>query len=197
MATPSSGHGTLATAQNACEASPYPDAACSRFGLAGCAAETGEGQDPLRSGGGHVSSDDGSEEVAGTTCDDGGYGWWSGTSMATPIANGVASMIWTVDPSLTAQEVEQVMFETCEDLGNAGNDSFWGWGRADLQAAVEAAAGGACRADWNGDGAVNTQDVLAFLNDWAAGNSSADVNGDGSVNTQDVLAFLNLWTAGC
>ncbi len=136
-------------------------------------------------------------ESIGSTTRDGGYDWWSGTSMATPIANGVASMIWSVDPSLTALEVEQIMFETCEDLGNPGNDSFWGWGRVDLRDAVEAAAAGACRADWNGDGAVNTQDVLAFLNDWASGSAAADINGDGSVNTQDVIAFLNLWTAGC
>lgn len=54
-----------------------------------------------------------------------------------------------------------------------------------------------CRADFNGDGAVNTQDVLAFLNAWAAGDPSADFNGDGVVNTQDVLAFLNEWVAGC
>lgn len=54
-----------------------------------------------------------------------------------------------------------------------------------------------CVADFNGDGIVNTQDVLAFLNAWNAGDSSADINGDGSVNTQDVLAYLNLWNAGC
>jgi photosystem II stability/assembly factor-like uncharacterized protein len=54
-----------------------------------------------------------------------------------------------------------------------------------------------CDADFNSDGAVNTQDVLAFLNAWAAGDLSADFNGDGSVNTLDVLAFLNAWGAGC
>ncbi|MBK7403781.1 MAG: hypothetical protein IPJ41_03890 [Phycisphaerales bacterium] len=56
---------------------------------------------------------------------------------------------------------------------------------------------GGCVADFNGDGTVNTQDVLAFLNAWNAGDSAADINGDGSINTQDVLAYLNLWTAGC
>ncbi|MBK7403348.1 MAG: hypothetical protein IPJ41_01620 [Phycisphaerales bacterium] len=54
-----------------------------------------------------------------------------------------------------------------------------------------------CVADFNGDGNVNTQDVLAFLNAWNAGSSSADINGDGNVNTQDVLAYLNLWNVGC
>ena len=55
----------------------------------------------------------------------------------------------------------------------------------------------ACPGDFNGDGLVNTQDVLAFLNAWAAGDSSADCTGDGNINTQDVLCFLNAWAAGC
>ena len=54
-----------------------------------------------------------------------------------------------------------------------------------------------CPADFNGDEAVNTQDVLAFLNAWAAGEAAADFNRDGTVNTQDVLAFLNAWASGC
>jgi len=54
-----------------------------------------------------------------------------------------------------------------------------------------------CYADFNGDGSVNSQDVLAFLNAWVIGDGSADANGDGTVNTQDVLVFLNLWNAGC
>jgi V8-like Glu-specific endopeptidase len=56
---------------------------------------------------------------------------------------------------------------------------------------------GGCPADFNGDGTVNTQDVLAFLNAWAAGDDTADFNGDGDVNTLDVLAFLNAWSVGC
>lgn len=55
----------------------------------------------------------------------------------------------------------------------------------------------ACPADFNGDGDVNTLDVLAFLNAWTAGEQSADFNGDGDVNTLDVLAFLNAWNTGC
>jgi hypothetical protein len=54
-----------------------------------------------------------------------------------------------------------------------------------------------CLADFNGDGSVNTLDVLAFLNAWSAGDPAADFNGDGSINTLDVLAFLNAWSAGC
>ncbi len=57
--------------------------------------------------------------------------------------------------------------------------------------------GNPCPADFNNDGAVNTLDVLAFLNAWSAGDPSADFNGDGSINTLDVLAFLNAWSTGC
>ena len=51
--------------------------------------------------------------------------------------------------------------------------------------------------DLNGDGAVNTLDVLEFLNLWTASDAAADFNGDGAVNTLDVLEFLNQWNAGC
>ncbi|MDQ7014240.1 MAG: GC-type dockerin domain-anchored protein [Planctomycetota bacterium] len=52
-------------------------------------------------------------------------------------------------------------------------------------------------ADFNGDGNINTLDVLEFLNAWAAGESAADVNLDGAVNTLDVLFFLNAFNSGC
>jgi hypothetical protein len=53
-----------------------------------------------------------------------------------------------------------------------------------------------CLGDYNGDGTVNTLDVLAFLNDWAAGLPNADCNADGVVNTLDVLCYLNRYAAG-
>ncbi|MCC7387248.1 MAG: PQQ-binding-like beta-propeller repeat protein [Phycisphaerales bacterium] len=54
-----------------------------------------------------------------------------------------------------------------------------------------------CAGDFNGDGAANTLDVLAFLNAWSSGDPRGDFNGDGAINTLDVLAFLNAWGAGC
>ncbi|HZW08744.1 MAG TPA: choice-of-anchor J domain-containing protein [Phycisphaerales bacterium] len=57
--------------------------------------------------------------------------------------------------------------------------------------------GDGCAADFNGDGAVDTRDVIAFLNAWTAGDDRADVNGDGTIDTRDVLGFLNLWNLGC
>ena len=57
--------------------------------------------------------------------------------------------------------------------------------------------GGGCAPDLNGDGVVNTQDFIAFLNLWVAKDQTADWNNDGTVNTQDFVAFLNDWVAGC
>lgn len=54
-----------------------------------------------------------------------------------------------------------------------------------------------CFADFNGDGVVDTRDVLGFLNAWASGGASADCDTNGAIDTRDVLCFLNLWVAGC
>ncbi len=54
-----------------------------------------------------------------------------------------------------------------------------------------------CPADFNGDGTVNSGDVLAFLNAWNAQQPSGDFDGNGLFNSQDVLGFLNAWNAGC
>lgn len=54
-----------------------------------------------------------------------------------------------------------------------------------------------CKADWNGDGALDFFDMLAFLSDWANGNMAADCNGDGVLDFFDVLEFLNALAVGC
>ncbi len=78
-----------------------------------------------------------------------------------------------------------------------GSDNTDNWYIDDIRIGDEFTPPDDCPADFNGDGSVNSQDVIAFLNAWTAGDESADMNGDGSVNTQDVTLFLNLWNAGC
>ncbi|MBK7403550.1 MAG: hypothetical protein IPJ41_02665 [Phycisphaerales bacterium] len=51
--------------------------------------------------------------------------------------------------------------------------------------------------DINHDGAVDSRDVVAFLNAWTGAGTDADYNLDGAIDTQDVLAFLNAWVSGC
>ncbi|HZW08384.1 MAG TPA: GC-type dockerin domain-anchored protein [Phycisphaerales bacterium] len=54
-----------------------------------------------------------------------------------------------------------------------------------------------CPGDFNADEAINTQDVLSFLNAWNSQDPRADRNGDGVWNTLDVLSFLNSWNGPC
>ncbi len=57
---------------------------------------------------------------------------------------------------------------------------------------------GACsQADWDENGVIDFNDLLAFFNTFNAQDPCADLNGDGSVDFNDFLAFMNLYTAGC
>jgi predicted outer membrane repeat protein len=74
--------------------------------------------------------------------------------------------------------------------GGAGGDMIVDMGAYEFQ-------GSSCAADFNGDGAVDTRDVLAFLNAWSAQDASSDCDRNGVIDTRDVLCFLNTWSAGC
>jgi len=54
-----------------------------------------------------------------------------------------------------------------------------------------------CPGDWNGDGVVDFNDLLAYLNDFNAGLPIADLNGDGIVDFNDFLEFLNRYNTPC
>lgn len=54
-----------------------------------------------------------------------------------------------------------------------------------------------CRADWNGDGSVNQDDLMAFVNDLLVSAPGADLDGDGSIDFNDLLSFINFYNAGC
>lgn len=68
-----------------------------------------------------------------------GYKVLSGTSMASPIVAGLAALMKTVRPDLTADEVELLLQRSAVDLGAAGKDPVFGAGRIDAFAALKAA----------------------------------------------------------
>jgi len=55
-----------------------------------------------------------------------------GTSQASPHVTGLAALILGEDPSLTPAQVLQLMRDGAVDLGTAGFDSNFGWGRIDI-----------------------------------------------------------------
>ncbi|MBI2232958.1 MAG: S8 family serine peptidase [Candidatus Aenigmarchaeota archaeon] len=62
----------------------------------------------------------------------------SGTSMATPMVSGVVALIKAAHPGYSVSQVENALFTTAKDLGTAGKDSTYGWGRVVASKAVAA-----------------------------------------------------------
>ena len=67
----------------------------------------------------------------------GDYATVNGTSFASPYVAGVAALILSVDPSLTAAEVEQALINGATDLGNPGYDTDYGWGLVNARASID------------------------------------------------------------
>ena len=76
-----------------------------------------------------------------TTRDGGGYASRSGTSMAAPLAAGVAALVMAANPQLSPSEVEAVLEDSADDLGDPGWDPLYGHGRLNAGAAVALARG--------------------------------------------------------
>lgn len=69
-----------------------------------------------------------------------GYLLASGTSQAVPQVGGLASLLWAVDPSLSVDEVRETIQSTAVDLGTAGRDDTFGYGRINMAAALRKVA---------------------------------------------------------
>ena len=74
-----------------------------------------------------------------TTTNGGGYGAVSGTSFASPVTAGVVALMMAANPSLPPTTLEQVLENTATDLGDAGWDTSYGYGRVNAAAAVQIA----------------------------------------------------------
>jgi len=74
-----------------------------------------------------------------------------GTSMATPIASGVVATMLQAEPSLTPQEVKDILRNSSEQRGSASEPSVsdrwnsdWGFGLIDASCAIDMALNRAC-----------------------------------------------------
>jgi len=66
-----------------------------------------------------------------------GYGALTGTSQASAFVAGVAALVWSARPTLTAREVFEVLTATADDLGVPGRDDVYGYGRVNALRAVQ------------------------------------------------------------
>ena len=77
-----------------------------------------------------------------TTAMGGGYGGASGTSLSTPLANGVASLMWAANPGWSSYDLESRLYASCDDIGAPGEDSVFGHGRLNMhQGVIQALSG--------------------------------------------------------
>jgi hypothetical protein len=65
------------------------------------------------------------------------YDTLNGTSQASPYVAGVAALIFALNPALTPDQVQTAIQSTATDLGAAGWDQYFGWGRVNAAAAVQ------------------------------------------------------------
>jgi thermitase len=74
-----------------------------------------------------------------TTDWSGSYSSHSGTSFSSPVTAGVVALIMSANPALSSGQVQKVLLSTATDLGAAGYDIYYGYGRVNAAAAVSAA----------------------------------------------------------
>lgn len=158
--------------------------------------------------------------------DTGSYALVAGTSIATPLVAGAVACLAQAHPTWTVDQLRNMLLKTASDYAGTGTfDPLYvrGYGLVDAHAAcasdcnangvpdAEDIAGGAsrdhnrdgvpdecqCVADLNGDGSLNSLDLLAFLNLFDASDPLADWDENGVQNSLDLLAYLNAFNDGC
>ncbi len=128
----------------------------------------------------------------------GGYGFASGTSMASPHVNGVVALMLQANSGLGVEEIKQILYDTAFDLGAPGEDNAYGHGMVDAFEAVQAALRLRCDGDIDGSEEVDFDDILAVLAAWGPVKDCPpfireDIDQDCDVGFSDLLVVLATW----
>lgn len=103
-----------------------------------------------------------------TTTPGGSYTNAAGTSFSAPLVAGVAALVMSANPSLTPSQVQDVLTKSADDLGPAGWDSSYGWGRVNASRAVAMAT--------NSQTTDTTPPVVSFTSPAAGSTVSGSVS---------------------
>jgi thermitase len=135
-----------------------------------------------------------------------GVASFSGCSAATPIVSGVATLLLSLNPQLTHDDVLNILAETADDSvgppqeDTPGRDNFFGYGRVNLNNALRRPAPPPT-CDVNADGEVDRNDIdLIFeaRNSPASPGDPRDVDRDGLITVADARSCaLQCSQAGC
>ncbi len=128
-----------------------------------------------------------SSDISGNS----GYSYKSGTSMATPHVAGAVALMYTLNSSLSTQDVRDLLRDNAVDLGSNGFDKFYGYGRVDVLTTLQAIGG-------SGDCLDMTVDALVAGNNatWAVSSATPNATiavvygfAGGSTNVNSVAGY--------
>jgi subtilisin family serine protease len=116
-----------------------------------------------------------------------------GTSFASPYVAGVAALVFSMDPTLSPDQVETILSETAVDRGAVGYDTQYGWGFVNAQAAVEAVdVETPCQGDIDGNNSVDVNDILSLIGAFGpCQGCDEDLDQNGSVDVNDLLSMIS------
>ena len=123
-----------------------------------------------------------------TTTRGGGYGAVSGTSFAAPVAAGVAALTMAARPSLKSTEVESILFTASVDLGAAGRDPYYGYGRVDAARSVSMALSYVTAADTQAPSVAISAPLGSST---VTGSTTVDVSANDNVGVSRVELLVN------
>jgi thermitase len=101
-----------------------------------------------------------------TTTPGGGYQAVNGTSFSAPLVAGAIGLMLSANPNLTPAQIDTILKVTADDLGPAGWDPGYGWGRLNVGRAINAV-----EATMNGAPDTNSP-ALGFAQPQIGGESS-------------------------
>lgn len=138
------------------------------------------------------------------------YDYWmymSGTSMATPVAAGIAALWLQADPTLDVNGIKDIITKTSthDQYTDGANRYKFGAGKIDALAGIQyilsANTPNNAIGDVNGDGIIDISDMTALVfiilergstEPSVIDNIAADVNADGIIDISDVSALASM-----
>jgi len=118
------------------------------------------------------------------------YYWGSGTSYAAPLVSGAAALVWERFPSLSNDQVRQILLGTASDLGAPGVDAVFGHGLLNVGRALR----GPGRLDWGDLHVMLPSDQATSW--WGGLSGAGGIVADGGGNVVDGVADPSLSLSG-
>jgi thermitase len=66
------------------------------------------------------------------------YAYWNGTSFSSPVTSGVVALMTAANPTLSNAAIADALLKNSDDIGAAGYDPYFGYGRVNARRAVAA-----------------------------------------------------------